>query len=75
MTGNILGNMIRTFSLFLLGVVCLAAIPACTQGENEKPNVVIIFADDLGYGDLSCFGAHDVNTFHIDGLILIRCKK
>ena len=34
----------------------------------EKPNVVIIFADDLGYGDLSCYGATKVQTPHIDKL-------
>jgi arylsulfatase len=35
---------------------------------QDKPNVLIIFADDLGYGDLSCYGAQDVNTTHIDKL-------
>ena len=32
------------------------------------PNVVFIFADDLGYGDLSCYGATQVQTPHIDRL-------
>lgn len=34
----------------------------------EKPNIVLIYADDLGYGDLSCYGATKVNTPHIDRL-------
>lgn len=34
----------------------------------EKPNVLIIYADDLGYGDLSCYGAHAVQTPNIDRL-------
>ncbi|MFC5050423.1 sulfatase-like hydrolase/transferase [Rubritalea spongiae] len=34
----------------------------------EQPNVILIFADDLGYGDLSCYGATKVHTPHIDKL-------
>ncbi len=32
------------------------------------PNFVFIFADDLGYGDLGCFGATDIATPHLDGM-------
>lgn len=35
---------------------------------GEKPNVIVIMADDLGYGDLSCYGATEINTPHIDRL-------
>lgn len=31
-----------------------------------KPNIIIIYADDLGYGDLSCYGAEDIKTTNID---------
>ena len=34
----------------------------------EQPNVVLIFADDLGYGDLGCYGATKVQTPNIDRL-------
>ncbi|NBO94155.1 MAG: arylsulfatase, partial [Planctomycetia bacterium] len=33
-----------------------------------SPNVVVIFADDLGYGDLGCYGASRWNTPHLDRL-------
>ncbi len=36
--------------------------------ETNKPNIIILFADDLGYGDLSCYGAQDVDTPNIDQL-------
>ena len=38
------------------------------EKETNKPNIIILFADDLGYGDLSCYGAQDVNTPNIDAL-------
>jgi arylsulfatase A len=36
--------------------------------QDSDPNVIIIFTDDLGYGDLSCFGAEDIHTPAIDSL-------
>ncbi|MGH3501633.1 MAG: sulfatase-like hydrolase/transferase [Nocardioidaceae bacterium] len=33
-----------------------------------KPNVVILYADDLGWGDLGCFGAEDMETPALDRL-------
>ena len=33
---------------------------------SEKVNVVLIFADDQGYGDLGCFGSEKIKTPHID---------
>ena len=36
--------------------------------EQEKPNVVIIYADDLGYGDLECYGAEGVKTPNVNKL-------
>ncbi len=35
---------------------------------ERKPNVVIIYADDLGYGDLGCYGAEDIQTPNVDAL-------
>ena len=34
----------------------------------EKPNIIFILADDLGYGDLGCFGQKLIQTPHIDRL-------
>lgn len=35
-------------------------------GEDRRPNFLIILTDDLGYGDLGCYGARDIATPHID---------
>ena len=37
-----------------------------TRTINSKPNVIIIFADDLGYGDLSCYGHPTIHTPRLD---------
>lgn len=34
----------------------------------KKPNFVVIYCDDLGYGDLSCFGSKEIKTPHLDAL-------
>jgi arylsulfatase A-like enzyme len=36
--------------------------------EPERPNILVILADDLGYGDLACRGAKDMRTPNLDGL-------
>jgi arylsulfatase A-like enzyme len=37
-------------------------------GKERRPNVVFILADDLGYGDLGCFGQKRIKTPHLDTL-------
>ena len=47
---------------------CLFALLPLTAAGAEKPNVVLIYADDLGYGDVGCNGATAVKTPNIDRL-------
>lgn len=50
--------------IFLCLVLCTVAAVA----DARPPNVIVIMADDLGWGDLSCHGATAVQTPHIDRL-------
>ena len=53
--------------LLLCLSVLFASISYCTAQE-KKPNIIIFFADDMGYGDLGCFGSPNIRTPHIDQL-------
>ncbi|MGB2501555.1 MAG: sulfatase-like hydrolase/transferase, partial [Mariniblastus sp.] len=46
---------------------CLTLL-ASTLFAQDKPNVIVIMADDLGYGDVSCYGATELETPNIDRL-------
>ena len=56
----------------LVGLVvselCAADGPAATRAAADRPNFVIVFTDDQGYGDLSCYGSETIRTPRIDKL-------
>ena len=58
---NFSQNMQKLWALLVLLWVVTAV-------RAEKPNIVIFIADDLGYGDLGCYGNTSLQTPHIDGL-------
>jgi len=53
-----------------LGLLSLAAgtRSAAARTRAGRPNIVIIYADDMGYGDAGCHGCTDIPTPHIDAL-------
>ena len=52
--------LLFTLTLLLAGALCAAPAP--------KPNVIVIFTDDQGYGDLGCYGSPNIETPNIDRL-------
>ena len=57
-------------ALGILGVVVAFSVGSAAAGDSQapapRPNVVVIFADDLGYGDLGAFGAAVIKTPRLD---------
>jgi arylsulfatase A len=58
-----------------VGSLLSASVCSCNNTENkvnasatQKPNVIVIFADDMGYGDISCYGHPTIKTPHLDRL-------
>ncbi len=58
--------------LFLVAIASIGYITVYSQQQKnaaqQKPNVIFIYADDLGYGDLSCYGATKIKTPNLDKL-------
>ncbi len=63
------------FRNFLLIIIACGIFTACQDNRKKekkestiKPNIVFIYMDDLGYGDVSAYGAKDIQTPNIDKL-------
>jgi len=52
---------------FILFVFCIL-VSCQSEVQAPKPNIIIIYADDLGYGDVSAYGKGKLNTPNIDRL-------
>ena len=51
-------------------LLLLWVLPFLLQAATDKPNIIFIMADDLGYGDLGSYGQTEMKTPHIDQLAL-----
>ena|SRR5699024_119669 len=61
--------MMDNLRLICLSVFLVAwTLSGACQQMPEKPNIVLIYVDDLGYGDLGSYGAVQITTPHLDRL-------
>ena len=56
----------RKRNLFV-GFICSLSMLSCQQ-KPVKPNIIYILMDDMGYGELGCFGQQKIETPNIDRL-------
>ncbi len=55
--------------ILFTSLVVLASVWITAEAQKQtKPNVIIIFIDDMGYGDLTCYGNTQIKTKNIDAL-------
>ncbi|MEN8228680.1 MAG: arylsulfatase [Bacteroidota bacterium] len=55
-------------SMAIIGICASCTNPKKTEKTKSLPNVVLIYADDLGYGDVGAYGATEIKTPNIDRL-------
>lgn len=58
-----------SFLSTILFILLVSPVSAQTPAGKERPNVLLILVDDLGFGDLSSYGAEDLQTPNIDSLV------
>ncbi len=65
-------STLTTIGIIILGFSILSGCGSDTKEESETPadlpNIVLIYMDDLGYGDVSAYGATEINTPNMDRL-------
>ncbi len=63
-----------TFLLFFILIIFIECNPPGDQSKSTKPNIIIIFTDDLGYGDLGIYGHPTINTPNLNKMAMEGLK-
>lgn len=65
-----MGTLIKNYGIEAIGLICLSSQPLLlsAQQKTNLPNIVIVLADDMGIGDLGCYGSTKIKTPRIDDL-------
>src|SRR5881394_1776183 len=58
----------RTLAIVCLLVAAASGLRMAAQPPARPPNIVIILADDMGYGDIGAFGAPNIRTPRLDAM-------
>lgn len=61
-------NLLRRLSIVVSLIPLLHEPLSAAEDDSAKPNIILIVADDLGYGDLGIYGCKDIPTPHIDSI-------
>ena len=61
-----MANNYQPFNRTLLAMAALQALPLSLFAQNTPPNILFILCDDMGYGDLACYGQPYIHTPNID---------
>src|SRR5699024_10188850 len=74
-------DLMKKYFVFCLWTLFSVSFFACNtrdekgdKTKRDKPNVIVIYADDLVYEDLSCYWATEIETPHIDRLASERLR-
>ena len=67
-TGSEMKNVSALIAMLLSSVLCNASAGTGQAEDSAPPNIVVVFIDDMGWGDFSCFGNQTVETQNIDRL-------
>ncbi len=63
-----ISKLIISISLLFMAITFTRTLNAAQDSNNSKPNFIIIFADDMGYGDMGTFGHPTIKTPNLDNL-------
>ncbi|MFP4060032.1 MAG: hypothetical protein ACLFUC_06070 [Bacteroidales bacterium] len=66
-------NGINLQNLIMLTSASAFVMTGCADNNTEKPNIILILCDDMGYSDLGCYGS-EISTPHLDKLRMKGCK-
>ncbi|MBC7353978.1 MAG: sulfatase-like hydrolase/transferase, partial [Thermogutta sp.] len=60
--------MPRWIVFILAGLISVSTLARAGEEQLVRPNIILVFIDDMGWGDFSCFGNTEAKTPNVDAL-------